>query len=88
MLESAQMLQQNPEYESDCMLYPLVQLQRLAEESRDLYRMEKATSRRPRLHTHASRLMSSLAYWKYSLPVNLQDSGTNITLTHGSVLLT
>lgn len=76
MLDCARKFQQDPEFESDELIYPLARLQKLVEEVRDVYRSEKSVNVRSRLHTHADRLMSHLELWKSSIPPNVQESGT------------
>ncbi|RFU29496.1 hypothetical protein B7463_g6823, partial [Scytalidium lignicola] len=74
MMGCAVVLQESPEFETDHLVYPLIKLQRVVEEARDLYRIDRTTDSRPRAHTHAERLMMNLEEWRHALPVNIQDS--------------
>jgi hypothetical protein len=82
MLGCAIFLQQSPEFESDHLVYPLIKLQRVVEEARDLYRIDKTTNSGARTHTHAERLIMNLEEWRHALPLNIQHSGMNKPRAH------
>ncbi|KAH8803339.1 hypothetical protein F5884DRAFT_847183 [Xylogone sp. PMI_703] len=74
MLECAIILQQSPEFETDHLIYHLVKLQRVVEEARDLYRIDKTTDSCARVHSHAERLKVNLEEWRHALPASFRHS--------------
>lgn len=82
MLGCAIGLQRSPEFESDNLVYPLIKLQRILEEARSLYQIDKTTNSSARTHIHAEGLMMNLEEWRNALPVNIQRSGMNKFETH------
>ena len=75
-LGTAASLSANPEFESDNTLLATIQLQRIFEDTRDAYRLEKSSGAASRLHLHTDRLLLDLETWKRSLPPNNSQFGT------------
>jgi hypothetical protein len=67
-------LVENPEVDSDQTLLALIKLQRIIEDSRSIYRMEKTLGAQTRMHLHTGRLISDLEEWWTSLPPNTTNS--------------
>ncbi len=78
MLDCVELLGEQSEVETDEWLRPLIHLQRIEEETRDLYRTEKHPSCRSRLHTHAERLLGNLEGWRHALPENLRHAAVSL----------
>jgi hypothetical protein len=72
-IDGARELQKCPQFDTDRGIYPIIQLQQLVDEARDLYRMERSDSRRLRLHVHVERLVNRLEQWRISLQPELRD---------------
>jgi hypothetical protein len=72
-VDCARELQKCPQFDTDHGIYPIMHLQQLVDEARDLYRMEQSDSRRSRLHSHADRLVNRLEQWRISVQPELRD---------------
>jgi len=66
--DQAAALQADPEFGTDQVLQPLIKLQRIIEDARNVYLSSKSPSARSRLYLHAERLSADLEQWKSSLP--------------------
>ena len=78
MEQCASSLQEEPQYPTDTMLLPLVQLHRLAETADDLYRMEDPDCHsefgKIRLQTHVKKFNIQIKHWLASVPASLRSS--------------
>lgn len=77
--EHAAYLLENAEFESDRTLRSLVQLQRIVEDARDIYRTENHAGARSRLVLHSKRLLADLENWKHSMPEAYRNTGEHRT---------
>ena len=78
MAKCGKSLQELPEYPSDSMLMYLIQLCKLDEDVRELYRMEKSEihteASQLRLQLHAKSFKSRLEDWKASISPSMQQT--------------
>ncbi|KAJ5670077.1 uncharacterized protein N7477_005440 [Penicillium maclennaniae] len=72
MLRCAMLLQQQPELETDLLIYPVTKVLQFSEEVCETYRSEGING--PRLHIHAERFMSRLEEWWSSLSTDLRNT--------------
>lgn len=77
-LSCAESLKREQDEATDILIYPLITLQQLTEDTYDIYRMEKIqwddTLCQIRLYTHASRLKTQLDRWKSTVPSEVKSS--------------
>ncbi|GFF22903.1 hypothetical protein IFM61606_08659 [Aspergillus udagawae] len=72
MLRCAMMLQQQPEFETDLLIYPMTKVLQFTEEVCETYRSEGIHS--PRLYIHAERFTTWLEEWWSSLSTDLRNT--------------
>ncbi|GFF58000.1 hypothetical protein IFM51744_09403 [Aspergillus udagawae] len=72
MLRCAMMLQQQPEFETDLLIYPMTKVLQFTEEVCDTHRSEGIHS--PRLYIHAERFTTWLEEWWSSLSTDLRNT--------------
>ncbi|KAE8396421.1 hypothetical protein BDV23DRAFT_177957 [Aspergillus alliaceus] len=78
MLRCAMMLHQQPEFETDLLIYPMTKLLQFTEEVCETHRSEGIYS--PRLYIHAERFTTCLEEWWSSLSPDLRNT---VLLTDG-----
>jgi hypothetical protein len=71
--------------ESDIMLLPLMKYQRMLDEMRNIYRLERSSSSRCRLVSHAKRMLTELDQWQSELGDSLRASG--MWLVYATVIM-
>ena len=74
MLPCAMMLQKQPEFETDLLIYPVTKVLQFAEEVCETYRSEGLHG--SRLYIHAERFTARLEDWWSSLPTDLRNTGS------------
>ncbi|KAL3455335.1 hypothetical protein BJX64DRAFT_295152 [Aspergillus heterothallicus] len=79
MLLAASALQERREFDSDKLLYPLIQLQQFVDEICETYRLERNSAAQLRSCTHTTRFMNRLQEWWSSLA---EDLRCNVLLIH------
>ena len=67
-LDNAESLSNGAEFETDKTLLASIKLQRIFEDTRDIYRFDKSPGAASRLHLHAERLLVDLEDWRRSIP--------------------
>lgn len=72
MLRCSMMLQQQPEFNTDLMIYPMTKVLQFAEEVCETYRSEGIHG--TRLHIHAERFTTRLEEWWSSLSTDLRNT--------------
>ncbi|KAL5337892.1 hypothetical protein BJX70DRAFT_408960 [Aspergillus crustosus] len=72
MLQCALVLQQEPESETDLLIYPVIKVLQFAEDVCETYKAEGIAG--TRLHIHAERFTTRLEEWWSSLPPDLRDT--------------
>ncbi|KAE8554404.1 hypothetical protein EYB25_002943 [Talaromyces marneffei] len=80
MLPCAMMLQQQPEFETDSLIYPVTKVLQFAEEVCETYRSEGLYG--PRLYIHAERFTTRLEDWWSSLSMHLRNTILLINAYH------
>lgn len=75
MLRCAMMLQQEPEFDTDLLIYPITKVLQFTEDVCETHRSEGIHS--PRLYIHAERFTSWLEEWWSSLSTDLRNKGRN-----------
>ncbi|KAJ0417500.1 hypothetical protein BJY00DRAFT_325494 [Aspergillus carlsbadensis] len=84
MLQAAKMLQRTQEFETDNLIYPLIQLQHLVERTCETYRFEKTQPSRPRLPTHAGLYARELEEWWSAVPGDLRGNALLLSGYHAT----
>ena len=69
------MLQQEPEFDTDLLIYPITKVLQFTEDVCETHRSEGIHS--PRLYIHAERFTSWLEEWWSSLSTDLRNKGRN-----------
>lgn len=77
MLQWAMMLEHQPEFETDLLIYPVMKVIQFAEEVCATYRSEGI--RGPRLYVHAELFTMRLEEWWSSLSADLRNAGRNFS---------
>lgn len=67
------MLQQQPEFKTDLLIYPVMKVLQFTEEVCETYTSEGLYG--PRLYIHAERFMTRLEDWRSSLSAELRSTG-------------
>lgn len=76
MLGCAMMLQQQPEFDTDLMIYPVTKVLQFADEVCETYRSEGIYG--TRLYIHAERFATRLEEWWSSLSTDLRNTGRSL----------
>lgn len=76
MLRCSMMLQQQPEFDTDLLIYPVTKVLQFAEEVCETYRSEGIHG--TRLYIHAERFTTRLEEWWSSLSTDLRSTGTTL----------
>lgn len=77
ILRCAMMLQQQPEFETDLLIYPVTKVLQFTEEACETYRLEGIHG--CRLYIHAERFTKWLEEWWSSLSMDLRNTGRNFS---------
>lgn len=77
MLQCAMMLQQQPEFETDLLIYPVTKVLQFSEEVCETYRSEGING--PRLYIHAERFTTRLEEWWSCLSTDLRNTGRSLS---------
>lgn len=77
MLQCAIILEQQPEFETDLLIYPVMKVIQFVGEVCETYRSEGICG--PRLYIHAERFTIRLEEWWSSLSTDLRKAGKNFT---------
>ncbi|KAL4867741.1 hypothetical protein BDV12DRAFT_186432 [Aspergillus spectabilis] len=81
MLRCAMLLQQQPEFETDLLIYPVIKVLQFAEEVCETYRSEGIHG--SRLHIHAERFTTRLEEWWSSLSTDLCNTKMGLVYCYG-----
>ncbi|CEL00477.1 hypothetical protein ASPCAL00077 [Aspergillus calidoustus] len=84
MLQATRILQQTREFETDNLIYPLIQLQHLVERICETYRFEKGQPSRSRLPTHAGIFARELGEWWSAVPADLRENALLLSGYHAT----
>ncbi|KAL2844550.1 hypothetical protein BJY01DRAFT_186259 [Aspergillus pseudoustus] len=84
MLRAASALQRRREFDTDDLIYPLLQLQQFVDEICETYRLERQSSSCSRSCTHTERFALRLEEWWSSVPADLRRNALLINGYHAT----